>query len=232
MVKSLALAMLMLITGLMPLVPMDEHSTSLPETRYISAPSGLNFRAEPRLDAQKLGVIPFAQSVRSLAIGAPLEVGGKQGAWEEVEYQGQRGYVFNVYLSVLPVPQTIAGLDAKYCQGFIEFGHEPLLTKYVEQYLTPVSESVILWEADPNQEENFSRHEMRRYDRGTVVFSNFYYEWSQTHLRVIGMHYHQAEAWVNALVQAVCPEQTYENIQGKVVKIDHQTVEIIMESGV
>lgn len=82
------------------------------DTLYVGASSGLNLRDAVGLEANKLGTVPYGAAVVMLQAprdGTTFEVEELpgftiSGLWIKVRYQGQEGYVFDGYLTRLPMP--------------------------------------------------------------------------------------------------------------------------------
>jgi len=72
-----------------------------PESMYVSAVSGLTLRAFPNLQSEKLAVMPLGTKVKIVkAEGkATMNVGGIDGAMDEVEYNNKKGFAFNGFMS-------------------------------------------------------------------------------------------------------------------------------------
>jgi hypothetical protein len=75
---------------------------------YVMANSGLTLRIEPRLDSESLGVVEYGSSVQVLnqpdSIQRSEILNWVEGKWIFVEYDGVKGYMFDGYLSDLPIP--------------------------------------------------------------------------------------------------------------------------------
>lgn len=75
---------------------------------YVMANSGLTLRVEPSLDSESLGVVEFGSSVQVLnqpdSIQKTEVFNWVKGKWIFVEYDGVNGYMFDGYLSALPIP--------------------------------------------------------------------------------------------------------------------------------
>jgi len=75
---------------------------------YVVANSGLTLRMEPHKNAPSLGVVEFGSSV--LVISQPdsmnytEKLNWVEGRWLYVDYDGVTGYMFDGYLSDLPLP--------------------------------------------------------------------------------------------------------------------------------
>lgn len=90
------------------------HFTSAQEIRYVTAPSGLNVRQEPKLEGKILGKIVYATKVvltettkEQLAI---IDEGKNiSGYWVKIQYDNgnKRGYVFDGFLSDAPVKELL-----------------------------------------------------------------------------------------------------------------------------
>ena len=82
------------------------------ETKMMSvvAGSGLKMRTAPNLSSQTIKVIPFGDMVFEVIDTTNTEVVSDriewmEGEWIKVEHMGDQGYVFNGFLTHLPVPQ-------------------------------------------------------------------------------------------------------------------------------
>lgn len=75
---------------------------------YVMANSGLTLRMEPNLNSESLGVVDFGSSVEVLTQPDSVQNFEKlnwvEGKWIFVEYDGVTGYMFDGYLSDLPMP--------------------------------------------------------------------------------------------------------------------------------
>ena len=73
----------------------------VPESMYVTAVSGLTLREHPNLQSAKLAVMPLGTKVRIInAEGkTTMNVGGIDGAMDEVEYNNKKGFVFNGFIS-------------------------------------------------------------------------------------------------------------------------------------
>jgi len=74
----------------------------------VSATSGLSMRTAPGLSAEKIMIIPHGAEVQVILRDKnPLEetVEWTKGQWTYVEYDGRRGYVFDGFLTSLPMPE-------------------------------------------------------------------------------------------------------------------------------
>ncbi len=87
-----------------------EHETEELKMMSVVAGSGLKMRTAPKLSAQTIKVIPFGDMVFEVIDTSMTEVHKDriewmEGEWIKVEHMGDQGYVFNGFLSHLPVPQ-------------------------------------------------------------------------------------------------------------------------------
>lgn len=78
------------------------------ETVYITAPSGLTLREAPNVNSRILEVIPFGESVNVIIEDDEFEktqrIDWIDGQWIKVEFEGLSGFVFDGFVSSLPVP--------------------------------------------------------------------------------------------------------------------------------
>src|SRR5690554_4891367 len=84
---------------------------TLPTFKYVTAVSGLTLRKSPNLQSEKLVVMPLGTKVTIVNAEEEhtMNVGGIDGAMDEVEYNGQKGFAFNGFLSKF----SSVGQDAK-----------------------------------------------------------------------------------------------------------------------
>lgn len=77
-----------------------------PSVMYVTAVSGLTLRAFPNLQSEKLAVMPLGTQVQIIKAEDQntMNVGGIDGAMEEVEYNQKKGFVFNGFLSKFTPP--------------------------------------------------------------------------------------------------------------------------------
>ncbi|HMQ08842.1 MAG TPA: hypothetical protein PKC30_16195 [Saprospiraceae bacterium] len=82
------------------------------ETYHVIAVSGLKLRAHPDQNAETLVIIPYGEKVRlnyheSNSIHAYITSRGHfEGHWVPVLYMGLSGYVYDGFLTSLPIPAT------------------------------------------------------------------------------------------------------------------------------
>ena len=76
-------------------------SKTQPDFMYVTAVSGLTLRELPNLQSEKLSVMPLGTKVKLIAHDekTTMNIGGIDGAMDEVEYNGQKGFVFNGFIS-------------------------------------------------------------------------------------------------------------------------------------
>ncbi len=105
--------MILILIGLV-IFTADSFSTNpvTDEEKLMSvvAGSGLKMRTAPKLSAQTIKVIPFGDMVFPVIDTAMTEtvedrIEWMEGEWIKVEHMGDQGYVFNGFLTHLPVPQ-------------------------------------------------------------------------------------------------------------------------------
>jgi hypothetical protein len=72
-----------------------------PDAMYVTAVSGLTLREFPNLQSAKLTVMPLGTKVKIVnAEGkTTMNVGGIDGAMDEVEFNNQKGFAFNGFMS-------------------------------------------------------------------------------------------------------------------------------------
>ncbi len=89
-------------------VPTNEGSLKKNTIRYVFAPSGLNLRADPALNARVLAKLTFGTEVvvDPVLVGAEMVVEGLKGQMVKVTADTVAGYVFNGFLGKLPAPQN------------------------------------------------------------------------------------------------------------------------------
>ncbi len=76
-------------------------SDSTPGFMYVTAVSGLSLREHPNLQSEKLAVMPLGTKVKIINTEGrtTMNVGGIDGAMDEVEYNNQKGFAFNGFMS-------------------------------------------------------------------------------------------------------------------------------------
>lgn len=77
-----------------------------PDAMYVSAVSGLTLREFPNLQSTKLAVMPLGTKIKIInAEGkTTMNVGGIDGAMDEVEYNNKKGFAFNGFMSKFSPP--------------------------------------------------------------------------------------------------------------------------------
>lgn len=76
-------------------------AATAPEAMYVTAVSGLTLREFPNLQSAKLAVMPLGTKVKIVNSEGKttMNVGGIDGAMDEVEYNNKKGFAFNGFLS-------------------------------------------------------------------------------------------------------------------------------------
>lgn len=74
---------------------------TVPDAMYVTAVSGLTLREYPNLQSEKLAVMPLGTKVKIVKAEGKttMNVGGIDGAMDEVEFNNQKGFAFNGFLS-------------------------------------------------------------------------------------------------------------------------------------
>jgi hypothetical protein len=103
----------------------------------VVAPSGLKLRATPGMDSEVLYIIPSKSVVQiienELFPRVEDEISYISGSWVYVNYEGEEGYVFDGFLSDLPLPihefeKTQFDLDLIYpLETWMEYHHVGLM---------------------------------------------------------------------------------------------------------
>lgn len=81
-----------------------------PEAMYVTAVSGLTLREFPNLQSAKLAVMPIGTKVKIVNTEGKvtMNVGGIDGAMDEVEFNNKKGFAFNGFLSKFFPPEEDA----------------------------------------------------------------------------------------------------------------------------
>ncbi len=78
------------------------------ESAYVTAPSGLTLREAPNRTSRILEVIPFGESVNIILdegfVPKSERIDWIEGQWIKVNFEGLEGFVFDGFLSHLPIP--------------------------------------------------------------------------------------------------------------------------------
>lgn len=78
-----------------------------PQNHQVIAFSGLKLRAEPNTSGKVLKIIPFGQSVEMLETEIKRQsIEWLSGHWVKVRFEGKTGYVFDAFLTELPIPKN------------------------------------------------------------------------------------------------------------------------------
>ncbi len=74
--------------------------SALAQTMYVNTKSGLILRSEAAQTGAKIRSIPYGDAVDVAEEGDKREtIGGKTGTWRYATYKGDKGYVFDAFLS-------------------------------------------------------------------------------------------------------------------------------------
>lgn len=81
-----------------------------PESMYVTAVSGLTLREHPNLQSAKLAVMPLGTKINivNAETQTTMNVGGIDGAMDEVEFNNKKGFVFNGFISKFFPPEPNA----------------------------------------------------------------------------------------------------------------------------
>lgn len=73
----------------------------VPESMYVTAVSGLTLREHPNLQSAKLAVMPLGTKVKMINAegNTTMNVGGIDGAMDEIEYNNKKGFAFNGFMA-------------------------------------------------------------------------------------------------------------------------------------
>ena len=90
------------------------HGTPTPSTTYVYALSGLNLRTAPETNGQIIKVIPFGDKVEIIEYTEKhQQIEWMEGVWVKVQHNGHEGYLFDGFLSHLPLPSVIDGTTTR-----------------------------------------------------------------------------------------------------------------------
>lgn len=79
-----------------PAYASQNHSAS-EERICIENPLGLSLRKAPRIDAERIGIIPCDEEVIAKGSKGDIQqIECQSGKWVKVEYKGVKGYVFGL----------------------------------------------------------------------------------------------------------------------------------------
>lgn len=89
-----------------PVVVDSIPQQTIPESMYVTAVSGLTLREHPNLQSAKLVVMPLGTKVKIVNTEGKttMNVGGIDGAMDEVEFNNQKGFAFNGFMSKFSPP--------------------------------------------------------------------------------------------------------------------------------
>ena len=77
------------------------------ESKYVYAFSGLKLRSLPGVEGDVIKVIPFGAKVQILEMTNLEEtIEWMQGSWVKVSHEGTSGYLFEGFISELPLPEN------------------------------------------------------------------------------------------------------------------------------
>lgn len=88
--------------------------TPTPSVSYVYASSGLNLRTAPETNGQIIKVIPFGDKVEIIEYTENhQQIEWMEGVWVKVQHNGHEGYLFDGFLSHLPLPSVIDGTTTR-----------------------------------------------------------------------------------------------------------------------
>lgn len=170
----------------------------------VFAVSGLNLRGKPDIRARTLKVVTYGEEVEVLHTlngDAELQVDWIKGHWLYVRTREREGFVFDGYLSDLPVPRI--GDENLQCRSREAFA--TLLKNYVIHYMESVGETVNrVVIADPGK--SFHEQTILKLAGGHGFVFNQYFENASAELTLIGIRFTDAYNLVTALIHS-CPNR-------------------------
>lgn len=101
----------LIFVGLLLATTIACDETQSKDVRYVTAGSGLVLRDKPNTGGQRVQLIQYGKPVEFVEEQATTEtIGGKQGRWTRISYEGKSGWVFGAYLS-----QSAPGAEQTQC---------------------------------------------------------------------------------------------------------------------
>lgn len=100
-----ALAALLMVTFYLQTSALEPHTPG--SSLYVTAQSGLHMRTNPDVLANSLKIVPHGEQVLVIADSSTIQsqkIDWVAGQWLLVEHEGDRGYIFDGFLSRLNVP--------------------------------------------------------------------------------------------------------------------------------
>lgn len=89
-------------------------ATPTPAITYVYASSGLNLRTAPETNGQIIKVIPFGDKVEIIEYTEKSQqIEWMEGLWVKVKHNGHEGYLFDGFLSHLPLPSVMDGTTTR-----------------------------------------------------------------------------------------------------------------------
>lgn len=95
------------------------------EAYYVLAAAGLRMRADASLDGEKMSVVEYGEKVQVVTNdnSAPIVVNGIKGRMLRAVYKNETGYMFEGYMSSIPVPDKDQSM-ADYARQLKRKGYE------------------------------------------------------------------------------------------------------------
>jgi len=85
---------------------LSNNNNPTPSAKYVYAYSGLKLRAQPANDGQVLKVIPYGEKVTIIEESEnSATIEWLSGKWVKVQHDGTEGFLFEGFISELPIPQ-------------------------------------------------------------------------------------------------------------------------------
>jgi hypothetical protein len=91
------------------------------QTLYVAAPGGLSLRSAPSKDSKKIRTIPYGAQIDNCKPNYEVteRIDGYVGSWNEVVYEGEKGYIFEGYTLYFPPPHDQQKNVVAYLQSFL-----------------------------------------------------------------------------------------------------------------
>ncbi len=147
---------------------------SMNHIMYVSAVNGLKLRTNPSLNAVILDTIPYQSQIdisRTSINDSETVIGMMHGAWVEIKWNGQIGYVFDSYLSKFKGLEIDENLHIR-VDSQIEKFTKSLNTTFVDtfNYIDP---------ADPYESKYNYSESIQKFDNGFALLEKKGYEYSR-----------------------------------------------------
>lgn len=204
------------------IAPADASNYEVGDTLNVMSTNGLNVRRGPSINSEKIHKIEYQDKVVVTDVfgwSHKQVIGHLNGHWIKVSMDGREGYIFDSYLTKLPIPESEppvrCGYDFSYsfmhyCSNQIGFVGDKIQTDHPKSWKVPLSNADTLF--------HHQYYEGASYE---LVSSNLRIEEAHALLRAMVENNFDCEGNLSEFARDLLKNFRFHRQQGQLHKIDH-----------